>query len=207
MCTELRFSRDTSKHILLLPGMMTPASALFPLVRYLRENQKEYGVTAIPLGLSLPSFTKIIERSAKRIADNLLHGPRPKTVILFGHSYGGRVACELARTLKKQSPATEFIVITAGTPMAKRSKYLPLYLDLFFSISSAYRSWPTILQPDASIVSNYFGYYSDSDEIVMPDFARNGYLGRLTELHGVSHHELTSPTVIGPLLLTFINQN
>ena len=205
MWSELRFFADKQKHIVLIPGMLTPIWTLFPLVRYLRQNQNQYGVTAIPLGLSIASFDELIERSAKRIASNLLSDSKQRTIILFGHSYGGRVACELARTLKTLSPSTELIVITAGTPMAKRSKLLPRYLDLFFSISAAYRSWPQIQQPDNTIVSSYSGYYSDSDEIVMPEFATNGYQGKLTELHGVLHHDLISPNIIGPLLLSFIS--
>ncbi len=206
MCTELRFSRDTSKHILLLPGMLAPVWTLFPLIHYLRQNQNEYGVTAIPLGLSISSFDQILKIASKKVT-NLLANSRQEKIILFGHSHGGRIAAELVQLLKVASPNTEFIVITAGSPLVKRPDSLPWYLGILFKISNAYRTWPDVTQPDLSVVSRYFGYYSNQDKIVLPESAKSGYSGKLIELHGISHHGLISSKVMGPLLLKEIQAN
>ncbi len=203
---ELKFNTEKSKHILLLPGLLAPAQSLFPLVWHLRKNQKEYGVTAIPLGLSIADFDKLVERATAIITQNLFQKTQPKTVILFGHSHGGRVACELVRRLKKLSPSTEFSVITAGSPMGKKLNYLSWLRKNFFRISKAYRSWPHITQPDSSVVTKYIGYYSDSDWIVIPEMAKADYLGELIELHGVSHYGLASPAIMGPILLKFLTE-
>lgn len=198
---ETSFNTQAAKQILLLPGLLAPVQTLFPLVRYLRENQKEYVVTAIPLRLSIASLDSIVERAAHTIIKNLLEKSQPKTIVLFGHSHGGRVVCELVRKLKKASPNTEFVVVTAGSPMGPKLNYLSWPTKLFFNLSKTYREWPHINQPDSAIVTKYFGYYSTDDHTVIPEAAKADYTGQLTELQGFSHHDLISPTKMGPLLL------
>lgn len=201
---ELEFNTDISKHILLLPGLLAPAQSLFPLVRYIRQKQKEYGVTAIPLGLSVGDFDSIVERATNTISKNLLREKQPKTIILFGHSHGGRVACELVHRLKKLSPTTEYSIVTAGSPMGEKMNYLPWLHRKFFNMSKACRDWPQITQPDSTVVRKYIGYYSTGDRIVIPEFAKAGYMGELVELQGVSHRALISPAIMGPILLEFL---
>jgi len=185
---------------------MAPVQSLFPLVRYLRQNQTEFDVTAIPLGLSILSFDSIIEKALEIIDKNLLQKSPQETLVLFGHSHGGRVVCELIRKLKEISPTTEYIVITAGSPMGKKLYYLSWPHRLFFNLSKAYRKWPHINQPDHSTAKRYIGYYSDSDRTVIPEFAKADFKGELIELRGFSHHDLISPTKIGPLLLELLQQ-
>jgi hypothetical protein len=201
---ELRFESEISKHILLLPGLIAPVQSLFPLVRYLRQKQKEYGVTAIPLRLSMAGFDSILERVVNTITQNLLQKSAPKTIILFGHSHGGRIACELVRILKNISPTTEYIVLTAGSPMGTKLYYLSWPHRLFFNLSKAYREWPQISQPDKSIVSRYIGYYSTDDQTVIPEFAKANFKGELVELKGFSHRDFLSPNKTGPILLGFL---
>ena len=201
MPNECEFDTEKSQHILLLPGLIAPVRFLFPLVRYLRRSQKTYGVTAIPLRLSVTGFNSIVERALKIITKSLLQKSSPKIIILFGHSHGGRVACELVRRLKKVSPTVEYTVVTSGSPMGKKLYYLPWPHRLLFNLSKAYREWPYINQPDQNIVNRYIGYYSTDDRTVTPTFAKANFTGELIELKQLTHHDLTSPDKIGPTLL------
>ena len=201
MQEECRFNTEKQKHVILLPGLLAPVQSLFPLVRYVRNKQTEYAVTAIPLGLSLAGFDSIVARATKTIVQNLLQHNQPTAIILFGHSHGGRVACEVVAQLKKISSATEYSVVTAGTPMGEKWDYLSWLNKMLFSLSKAYREWPSVTQPNSTIVRNYVGYYSTSDQTVIPAFAKNDYRGELIELQGLSHRDLISPTKIGPILL------
>jgi triacylglycerol esterase/lipase EstA (alpha/beta hydrolase family) len=201
---ELEFDLRRPKQLLLLPGLMAPVQSLFPLVRYLHQSQKEYGITAIPLRLSVSGFDSIVERAKTIITKKLLQKSQPKIIILFGHSHGGRVACELVRRLKEISPTTEYIVVTAGSPMGKKLNYLSWLHKIFFNLSKAYRNWPHITQPSTTVVSKYLGYYSTDDRTVIPEFAKVDYMGELIELQGFSHHDLVSPTKMGPILLELL---
>lgn len=201
---ELEFDSTSKKHIVLLPGLLAPVYYLFPLVRYLRKNQKEYGVTAVPLRLSVAGFDSIVARAENAITKNLLERCRPQKIILFGHSHGGRVASELAPKLKKIYPDAEYSVITTGSPFGRKLNYLSRFRKLFYSVSKAYREWPRITQPDSSILKNYVRYYSNDDRIVIPEMAKADYTGELIELKGVSHNGLSSPSVMGPMLLELL---
>jgi len=189
---------------MLLPGLITPVRYLFPLVRYLRKNQSGYGVAAISLRLSIADFDSIVARATNTITQNLLQKTRPGTVVLLGHSHGGRVACEVARRLKKTFPAVEYVVITAGTPIRMRPDYLSWLHKKFFSISKAYRSWPAVVQPNPTVVKKYIGYFSTDDRTIIPECAKAGFAGQLIELHGLSHRDLISPTKMGPVLLKLL---
>ncbi len=181
--------------LLLLSGMMTPEESYYPLVRYLRTTQPSYGTAVIPLRFSLESFDTIVRRAAAYIASGLPHSP--ERIVLYGHSHGGRIAVALAATLKRRFPATELVVITAGTPMVRRPDYLPLHYSAVFSLSKAYRSWPHIEQPDSRTLKRQIGLYSTHDCVVIPEYAKDGYMGELVELSGLSHHDLVLPKKIG----------
>lgn len=198
-----KFDHSKQNHILLLPGLMAPVTLLFPLVRYLRKNQGKYGVTAIPLGLSLKDFDTLVNQAFTNISKNLLEMSRPDTIILFGHSHGGRVACELVRRLKASFPEVEYTVVTAGSPMSTGLSHFS-FLHLYFSFSKAYRTWPQITQPDSSVVRKYIGYYSTDDSTVPPKLAKIGHIGELIELQGLSHHDLISPFKMGPRILKLL---
>lgn len=200
--SENKIEVGMGKQFLIFPGMMAPEESFYPLVRYLREEQSEYGVAVIPLRLSAPDFNTIVEEAARHISDQF--SETPHKLILFGHSHGGRVAGELAIRLKSLYPATDIIVVTAGTPMVKQPDYLPWHYQIVFGISSAWRSWPPVSQPDSSVVSRLIGYYSTEDQIVIPEYAKYDYSGELIELQGMSHHDLSVPSKIGPYLLEFM---
>ena len=197
---ECRFETDKKKHLILLPGMLSPVFPFFPLVWHMRHAQTEYGVTAVPLGLSLADFDSVVERAARTIERGLMLN-QPQRIILFGHSHGGRIACALMPHLKQSFPSTEFSVVTAGTPMTKRPNYLPWYLGLPFRLSRAFRDWPAVTQPNPNTVQQYIGYYSTNDTVVIPEFAKAGFTGELIELESLSHHDLILPAHIGALLL------
>ena len=207
MNRELRFNLDKSKHVLLLPGMISPALTLFPLAHYLQHNQKEFGVTVIPLGMSIDAFDAVVEKAAQRITKNLLRKSQPNTVILFGHSHGGRVACEVVRRLKSAFPTVEYSVITSGSPIVTKPGPLSFRQMVLFNTSKAFRDWPSVQQPDKNITNDYFGYYSMDDHTVRPEFAKIGYTGELIEIKKASHSDLRSPSTVGPLLLEFLHQN
>ena len=189
--------------LFLLSGMLAPEESLYPLVRYLRATQPNYGVAVIPLRLSLEDFDTIVRRSAAHVS-NTLPNP-PERIVLFGHSHGGRIAVALAPLLKRRFPTKELVVITAGTPMVRRPDYLPLYYKAVFSLSKAYRSWPRVEQPDSRTLKRQVGLYSTQDNVVVPKYAQEGYTGELVELSGLSHHDLVLPAKIGPHLGSILN--
>ncbi len=205
MRSEYQFDQSKAKHILLLPGLLAPVANLFPLVRYLRKNQSSYGVTAIPLRSSLEDFDAIVERAFITIKQGLLQMSGIKSIVLFGHSHGGRVACELVHRLKSAFPEVEYSVVTAGTPMGNYAHDFSL-IHILFRLSKAYRDWPDIRQPDASLVTKYIGFYSIDDTLVSTKFATAAHTGELIQLAGLSHRELKSPAKIGPHLLRLLEQ-
>lgn len=198
---ENKIEAGKTRHFLLLPGLLAPKEILYPLVRYLRRHQSEYGVAAIPLGLSISDFSTLVNGALGHISRQLPQETFPEKIVLFGHSHGGRVAFALAKKLKECHSSTDIAVITAGTPMIKRPSHLAWYTRALFSISNAYRNWPTVPPPDSSVVSKIIGYYSTNDRTVLPEYARADYPGPLTELHGLSHRDLITPEKIGPHLL------
>lgn len=202
--SESTIDGTKTKQVFLLSGMMAPEESLYPLVHYLRTNQSDYGVAAIPLGLSVADFDTIVDSAATHIEKQLPQERAPRTIVLFGHSHGGRVANALALKLKERYPATEIIVVTAGTPMVKRPDYLPWYMEGLFQMSSAYRSWPAVEQASSSVVAKEIGFYSTGDKVVIPEYAKAGYAGQLIELDGPSHHDLVMPGTIGPHLLDLL---
>lgn len=197
---------DTRKpnQLLLLSGMLAPEESYYPLVRYLRATQPNYGVAVIPLRFSLEDFDTVVQRANAYVVGRLLHPP--KRIVLYGHSHGGRVAIALAAALKRKFSAAELVVITAGTPMVQRPDYLPLHYNAMFKLSKAYRSWPHVEQPDSRTLKRQIGLYSTHDSVVIPQYAKDGYAGELIELSGLSHHDLVLPDRIGIHLASILRE-
>jgi pimeloyl-ACP methyl ester carboxylesterase len=184
--------------------MMSPPWALRPLENYLQNCLDESEVHTISLGLSLAEFEKILSIATDQIRNKLGEATTINTIVLFGHSFGGRVAAELAYRLQDLYPLCTFVLITAGTPMGKRPDNLPWYHSYFFNMSSAYRAWPEVRQPGSSVAICQIGFYSLNDTIVTPEFARLEYQGELRKLSGLSHHDLIVPAKVGELYLAVL---
>lgn len=196
---ECRFDLQKSHHILILPGLSGYVGGLFALVRYFRNSQVDYAVTAIPLGLNSASLNTIVQGAAQIIEEGLFKKSKPKKVILLGHSFGGRIACMLVNELKKKYPDVVYEVMTLGSPLGSlRSGYLPWYKDLIFAwFSVAYRQDKLIIQPNQE-ATKFVGLYSKDDKLVSTEFAKSEYKGKLIELAGLSHNDLICPIKIGP---------
>ncbi|MEK7588559.1 MAG: hypothetical protein AAB438_01955 [Patescibacteria group bacterium] len=203
--SECQFDLQYPRHLLILPGLGGYVGRLFPLVRYLRKGQSNYGVTAIPLGLNSASLSVIITNAIKNIEENLFQKNKPEKIIFLGHSFGGRVACMLVNELKNKYPEIIYEVVTLGSPVGSlRIGYLPWYKEMLFScFSNAYKDGDLIIQPESEI-NKYIGYYSIDDKLVYPEFAKNEHKGTLKELKGFSHNDLISPKKIGAEILSLL---
>jgi pimeloyl-ACP methyl ester carboxylesterase len=195
-----------SRHMILLPGLLAPVQTMHPLARYLRRGQQSYAVTTVPLQLSIAGYETIVDKATKRIARDLFQGAPPELVVVFGHSFGGRIACGVVSRLKDLSPSTRYILVTAGSPLGKKFTYLSWWSKAIFSTSKAYRIWPLITQPGEGVASRKIGYYSKEDKTVTPAAAQSDFTGELYELAGFSHHDFISPTKMGPVLLRLLSE-
>ncbi len=195
-----------SRQLILLPGLLAPVGVLYPLTRYLRARQHDYDVTAVSLSLNLLGFETTVDRVTKVIARDIFKAAPPEVVVVFGHSFGGRVACEASSRLKMFSPSTHFILVTAGSPLGKKFTYLSWLYKSIFSISKAYRLWPPIVQPDETVVDRKIGYYSKEDKTVTSIAAQSEFTGELIELAGFSHHDFIAPSKMGPVLLQLLSE-
>lgn len=187
--------RQQKNYLFLFPGMLAPHESLYVLTRYLRRKLPECVVAAVPLGLSVASFDALVEKAERHVRTQIKE-ETPDSIILFGHSHGGRVANALVARMQRAYLSAHIAVITAGTPMGRRPDYLPRFMKLYFRLSAAYRAWPPVNQ-----APNEYGFYSDADRVVIPEFAKDGYTGQLIELHGLSHNNLIAPWHIGPHLV------
>lgn len=201
---ECQFELQFSNHVIILPGLGGYVGKLFPLVRFLRKNQKNYGITAMPLGLSSASFSIIVSMALENIEENLFKKSKVNKIIFLGHSFGGRVACMLMNEIKKKYSEVIYEVITLGSPVGfLRPNKFPWYLELLFScFSRAYREGSLIIQPDQKM--KYVGFYSIDDELVYPELAKAGHNGTLIELKGFLHDDLISPKEIGDKILELL---
>jgi hypothetical protein len=204
--SECVFDISKQKHVILLPGMIGPVWMIFGLVRYLRTYQSDYGVTVIPLGLSLDSFDALVKYTVSKITQNLIEKTSVTEIVLHGHSHGGRVACAVYQELQKRFPDIRYAIITAGTPIEKpkyikpkkRFRVLPL-------ASKAFRDWPQILQPDKEMM-HYIGLYSDYDRIVPPQYAVSGHAGELRMLAGFTHTDFIRAQKMGPIMIQLLQE-
>ena len=200
--SECGFNLQNSRHILIVPGLGGSVWDLFPLVRFLRKNQKSYDVTAIPLGLNSSSLSVTTSRTVEYIRKNLFDKSKPEKIIFMGHSMGGKVACMLVDAIKKIYPDIIYEVITLGSPVGvEKRKYFFGIEDWFLRLfSDAYRKWVPIIQPDPKIIK-YTGYYSMDDKIIPSELEKTEHIGTIVELKGFSHMDLINPKKIGPEIL------
>ncbi|MFA6397982.1 MAG: alpha/beta hydrolase [Candidatus Paceibacterota bacterium] len=201
-CSECKFNLQKPRHILIMPGLGGSAWDLFPLVRYLRKNQKSYDVTAIPLGLNSASLAVTTSRAVDYLEKNLFKESNPEKIIFIGHSMGGKVACVLVDSIRKLYPDITYEVITLGSPVGvEKRKYFSWIEDQFLRIfSDAYREWVPIIQPDPKIIK-YTGYYSVDDKIIPSALEKIEHMGTIIELKGFSHMDLINSKKIGPEIL------
>ncbi len=204
--TECLFDTAKQRQIILLPGMIGPAWMLFGLVRYLRTHQSDYGVTAIPLGLSLDAFENLVDYAVVKTTKNLLHKNNITEIIFLGHSHGGRVACAVQQRLQKEFPHIAYSVITAGTPIEKPEYvFQKFHFYLLPIISKAFRIWPQVTQPNKNSM-RYIGFYSDYDRIVPKQYATQGHSGELRMVSGFTHSDFIRATKIGPVMIALLQE-
>jgi triacylglycerol esterase/lipase EstA (alpha/beta hydrolase family) len=203
--SECKFNLENSQHILIVPGLGGSAWDLFPLVRFLRRNQKSYDVTAIPLGLNSSSLAITTSKTIEYLERNLFNKSKPEKIIIIGHSMGGKIACMLVDEIKRIYPNISYEVITLGSPVGvEKRKYFSWVEDQFLCLfSDAYKQWVTIIQPDSKIIK-YTGYYSVDDKIIPSALEKTEHTGTIVELKGFSHMDLISPKKIGPEILKVI---
>jgi pimeloyl-ACP methyl ester carboxylesterase len=203
--SECKFNLQNQKHILILPGLGGSAWDLFPLVRFLRRNQKNYDVTAIPLGLNSSSFSITTSKTIEYLQRNLFNKSKPQKIIFIGHSMGGRIACMLVDTIRKLYPNIIYEVVTLGSPVGpEKRKYFSWIKDWFLCLfSDSYKQWVPIIQPDPKIIK-YTGYYAVDDKIIPLAIEKVEHNGTIIELKGFSHTNLISPKKIGSEILKLI---
>lgn len=202
--SECLFDPAKQKHIILLPGMIGPVWMLFGLVRYLRTQKSDYGVAAIPLGLSLDAFEKLVAYTVTKIKKKLLDKNTILEIVFYGHSHGGRVACAAQQQLQKEFPDIIYSVITAGTPIEKPEYVFRRFnFHLLPIVSKAFRLWPQVVQPDKNVM-RYIGLYSDCDRIVPKRYAIQGHHGELRIVSGFTHSDFVRAHKIGPLLMDLV---
>jgi len=196
--SECKFNLQNSRHILIVPGLGGSAWDLFPLVRFLRKNQKNYDVTAIPLGLNSSSLAVTTRRTVEYLRKNLFDKSKPEKIIFMGHSMGGKVSCMLVDVIRKLYPNIVYEVITLGSPVGgEKRKYFSWIENQFLRLfSDAYREWVPIIQPDPKIIK-YTGYYSTDDKIIPSALEKSEHMGTIVELKGFSHMDLINPKKIG----------
>lgn len=192
--SECAFDTTKEKHLILIPGMGAVVSQLFDLVRALRgsETFREYGVTAVELGLSLGKFRLTLQRAIKKIEESLLSQTSVSEIVLFGHSHGGRFASELAVYLQEKHPHIKVMIITGGTPITERPQS---WRNWFMSLS--FRCWPVISQPGREL---FYALYSDADTVVGAHQATSGSQAQPIELDNFTHDDFIHPEKIVPEL-------
>lgn len=191
---ECKFDQTKENQIILLPGMGASVSQLFRLVNSLRAEAdfQSYGITAIQLGLSLGTFKETLSNLETILESKIFSNTAKRHIVLYGHSHGGRFACQLATKFQKNHPGLSLKVITGGTPIVLRPSSCKNWL-----FSLAFKEWPSIVQPQ---IKDYYSLYSRSDEIVNANQATRGSKATLIELQNFSHNDFIDPEKICPIL-------
>ncbi len=191
---QCTFDETKENQMILIPGMGASVSQLFRLVDSLRADAdfQSYGITAVQLGLSLGAFKDTLSNLESKLESKVFSNTAIKQVVLYGHSHGGRFACQLATDLQTNHPGISLKVITGGTPVVERPSSFKNWL-----LSLSFREWPSIEQPQ---INEYYSLYSNSDEIVDEDDARRGSKATLVELQDFSHSDFINPEKIMPVL-------
>lgn len=201
------FDREKPRQLLLFPGMLAPALELVPLVNHLRESTAldEWGITAVPLGLSMGPLKDLVEQANHYLQQHLPDLTGYDHLTLYGHSHGGRVVASLASRLQEEFPELRMTIITAGAPIVTRPSRLPWHKAIWNrSFSRSFRNWPKIRQPQPNDHVRYIGLYSPDDLVVDIEAATAGHNAELVEIPGFGHMDFIVPKKGGEALVKLL---
>jgi malonyl CoA-acyl carrier protein transacylase len=93
-----------------VPGVLGNVLDLYPLARHLGLEQPFYGLRSLGLDENEKPFTRMVDIAAHHI--KALQAVRPQgPYLLGGHSFGGRVAFEMAQQLQHQGHQVSMLIL------------------------------------------------------------------------------------------------
>ncbi|MEQ9620457.1 amino acid adenylation domain-containing protein [Coleofasciculus chthonoplastes] len=136
-----------------LPGILGNVFELEPLARYLGNQQPFYGLRSLGLDEDIEPYTNMADIAAhqiKSIQEIQPHGP----YFLAGHSFGGKVAFEIANQLQAQGQEVSLLAIMdIQVPVAEHEKDAIHWHDSKYMISLA-RMFESSLEQDLNLPSS-----------------------------------------------------
>lgn len=100
----------SKRPLFFVPGVLGSVFDLYPLVRYLSSEQPFYGLRSLGLDENEKPLTRMADIAAHHI--KALQAVQPEgSYLLGGHSFGGRVAFEMAQQLQDQGHQVSMLVL------------------------------------------------------------------------------------------------
>ena len=136
-----------------LPGVLGNVFELEPLARYLGTEQPFYGLRSLGLDEDIEPYTKIADIAAyhiKAIQEIQPNGP----YFLSGHSFGGKVAFEIANQLHHQDQDVALLaIIDIPVPVPEHEKEVLYWDDRKYTIDLA-RMFERALEQELKLPSS-----------------------------------------------------
>ena len=130
-------SQGTKPPFFCLPGILGNVFELEPLARYLGNEQPFYGLRSLGLDEDIETYTNMADIAAHHIQAMQQiqpHGP----YFIGGHSFGGKVAFEIATQLQNQGEEVSLLAIMdIQVPVAEQEKDAIHWHDSKYIISLA----------------------------------------------------------------------
>ncbi|MEQ9548564.1 MAG: amino acid adenylation domain-containing protein [Coleofasciculus sp. G3-WIS-01] len=136
-----------------LPGILGNVFQLEPLARYLGNEQPFYGLRSLGLDEDIEPYTNMADiatHQIKSIQEIQPHGP----YFLAGHSFGGKVAFEIANQLQAQGQEVSLLAIMdIQVPVVEQEKDAIHWHDSKYIIGLA-RMFESSLEQDLNLPSS-----------------------------------------------------
>ena len=147
-----------------VPGVLGSVSNLYPLARYLGSEQPFYGLRSLGLDEDEKPYTRMADIASHHI--KALQAVQPSgPYLLGGHSFGGRVAFEMAQQLQNQKYEVSMLALVDswGTSL-DRYKDFSLWnnIEIIIELSDSYGS---ILEKNLEITSEALQFLSADEQL------------------------------------------
>ncbi|MDJ0730271.1 MAG: amino acid adenylation domain-containing protein [Crocosphaera sp.] len=147
-----------------VPGILGSVFDLYPLARCLGEDQPFYGLRSLGLGEGEEPLTQMADIAAHHI--KTIQAVQPQgPYFLGGHSFGGKVAWEMAQQLRKQGQNVSWLALMDVQVDVPDCQKNAINGDITKSIRDLVAIYEGILEKDLEITVDVLQPLSENEQI------------------------------------------